>query len=131
MELDNTVWEALEAFMQRSEYLIDREYVSACRHYAREYDRDQAFDVWQSALNRYTPFMQEVSRMTGAAEGRMYRSAILTDECIRAGLMHMAQRIPAYAMLRTGHDQAVKPLLCWMTNLQEAGESCKAVGMKA
>lgn len=116
MELTTTVWNALEAFMQRNEYLIDREYINACRHYASQYDRDEAFDVWQAALNRYAPYIQETFRMTRRGEDRLGLTSVLTDESIRSNLIHIANRIPVYALMRTGRQDEVTELLNWITS---------------
>lgn len=121
MEMTTTAWDALQDFMQRNEYLIDREYVNACRHFADAYDRDAAFEVWQSALNRYLPYIQEIDRMTGRMEERLGITTALTDACIRASLTHLAGRIPVYAMMRTGRCQAVQALLTLFTGQQGAG----------
>ncbi len=115
MELTTAAWDALEDFMQRNEYLIDREYVNACRHYARTYDRDEAFDVWQSALNRYAPYIQEISRVTQLDEDRLPPTTILTDDSIRSSLTHLANRIPVYALMRNGKTTEVLDLLHWIT----------------
>lgn len=119
MEMNTAAWDALQDFMQRNEYLIDREYVSACRHFADSYDRDAAFDIWQSALNRYLPYIQEIDRMTGRMEERLGITTALTDACIRASLTHLAERIPVYAMMRTGKRQAVQALLAFLSAGQE------------
>ena len=122
MDMETTAWDALQEFMQRNEFLIDREYVNACRHYAGTYERDSAFEVWQSALNRYLPYVQEGDRMTGCPEDRLGLTRALTDDCIRASLLRMAGRIPVYAMLRTGRVKEAPALLSFLSGrrMQEA-----------
>lgn len=123
MELTTAAWDALEDFMQRNEYLIDREYVNACRHYARTYDRDEAFDVWQSALNRYAPYIQEISRVTQRDEDRLGPTAVLTDDSVRSSLIHLANRIPVYALMRNGKNTEVLELLHWITGGAAEGDT--------
>lgn len=115
MEQNEVAWRALEAFMQRNEYLIDREYVNACRHFASKYDRDAAFDVWQNTVNRYAVYMHEIARMTGCREDRPGPTAVMTEAYIRSSLVHLAGRIPLYAMLRTGREDAARAMLAvWL-----------------
>lgn len=115
MRLNQVAWEALEAFMQRNEYLIDREYMNACRHFASQYDRDDAFDVWQSTVSRYAVYMLEIAKMTGMKEDRPGPTAVMTDAYVRSSLIHLAGRIPMYAMLRTGRTEAVEAMLRYFT----------------
>ena len=109
--MTNTAWTDLEAFMQRNEFLIDREYVNACRHYASQYEEHGAFEVWRNATSRYAVCMQELGRMTGRLDDLPGPHGIIDEHYLRSGLIHLAERIPLYAMLRTGNSGAVEALL--------------------